>query len=429
MAEIKKRRKSMLAWYFRLKQIIADKWIPTIKNFFHPQMLQTVVSIDTQLELVHFFVRENGGKSYAHKVVALRSKGFDDKFYKKLGDILTTYREEHPTHSMQKVSVILPDQICVTDTVNIPVMQSRAMNNALQLAINSLHKNCDEMAFTTFPYAENRHFATFGVLGVKESILTRLIETFEASGVSIGNITYSANCLANGVMAHNPKAKNNTFLLMDIKEDRTKIALVFDGKTMGYFSLPFGYAILSRETLSPEDMVFDHSAAELLVLNAKERAKAKQLTLSVAERMNEAFGDLEIPTGESSEDSVLEVKARVFTSAQKKGPRKLPKYMLRPEPTTPEGFESENFRIFVKWALDIMAGNLGVFGGTLPKAVFVNMPTRFDYILDTINEEATENGTTFYTVHGETEMDPVIARHLQLWGGFYVKQYNHGNNF
>ena len=35
----------------------------------------------------------------------------------------------------------------------------------------------------------------------------------------------------------------------------------------------------------------------------------------------------------------------------KKTPRKLPMFMQRPIPDTPEGIAQENFRVFAKWAL------------------------------------------------------------------------------
>lgn len=425
---------TITGFFARIKHTVTDKWIPGIKNWLRPQVLNAVIAVDPQLELVHFYVMdETEEKKIHHQVVNYRAKSFESKFFEKLQSMIKTYQEEHPTCPLQKVSIVLPDSVCVTDTVHIPVIQKRAMENSLTLAINSLHKNCDDLAFTTFPIAQNRQFATFGVVGVKEDILSRMVEACESSGVSIANISFAANTSANAVMALNSKARNDSFLLLDIKETRTKIAFVVNGKTMGYYALPFGHAILSPDEVNPEDMLFEHDSAELLVLNAKEKAKAKQLTMAAVEEME---GDLTEEGGEEVEEETpaeegksLTVKAKTYESLRKRGPRKLPKFMQRPEPTSREGYECENFRIFQKWALDLIASNPSIFNIDAPKAVFVNMPRKYDHVLDTVNDESSENGVMFLPVHGGTDVEPAIAKHLQLYGAFYVKQYNRGNNF
>ena len=56
------------------------------------------------------------------------------------------------------------------------------------------------------------------------------------------------------------------------------MAYIVKGKVCGCYPLPFGYSMLYKSRLAAEDLLFDHSSGELLVLNAKERAKSHALT-------------------------------------------------------------------------------------------------------------------------------------------------------
>ena len=50
------------------------------------------------------------------------------------------------------------------------------------------------------------------------------------------------------------------------------------GRTIGSYFLQYGYKILESNKLVYENMLSNHDLAEITVLNAKEKAKAKQLT-------------------------------------------------------------------------------------------------------------------------------------------------------
>jgi hypothetical protein len=177
------------------------------------------------------------------------------------------------------------------------------------------------------------------------------------------------------------------------------------------------------------DLLFDHSSAELLVINAKERAKSRALT--TFEQMTS------LTDNEESENSVVEEEEESENisfdrkTGAKKIARKLPKSMLREAPKTREEYVFENFRIYMKWAQDLISFNQNLFEYGKPKNIFVNMPKEFDYIFEMANNEIQK-------VEGDLEYKPLIAddvyeediaNKLQLFGGFYSKIYNKTNCF
>ena len=200
--------------------------------------------------------------------------------------------------------------------------------------------------------------------------------------------------------------------------------------------------MLSTEIYTTEDMLFDHPSAELLVLNANEKAKAKTLTKADAFLASSAEDDeeeeempapsaalTETATEDEEDDEGEESQGHTVLSGKlrKKTPRALPKFMQREIPEEAEGILFENFRVFVKWTLELLASNASITALGAPEAVYVNMSHGFDSIYEHVNAEAEENGVQFLPLSSET--DALITENLELYGGFFTPQLNKLNNF
>ena len=393
--------------------------------------LSAVISVDTDSQTIHFYA-DVPGNAPSHLAANYNSRPFDDEFFQKLDRILKGYRQKNPAISLAKVSFVLPDHVFLTDTVNVPALGKKAMENSLNLAVGAIYKNKDDLKLHTFPLTQNKQIATFGLVGVRKDLLSRLNSVCEANQVGIQNITFAANAMVNGAFALNAKLKNSTFLLLDIKETAARLAFVNKGRTVGSYSLPFGYSMLYKTRLATEDLLFDHTSGELLVLNAKERAKAKQLTVSGEEVLvDEDAQDMEniIQPSAKVEGSEL-FGSETYTDGKRTG-RKLPKFMLRDTPTDRDGFVFENFRIFMKWTLDLIAGNPDITAQGAIDTVYVNLPRSFNFLYDMINAEADENKVKFAPLMTGASFDnsSAYARDLELFGGFHVRQFNKINNF
>lgn len=97
-------------------------------------------------------------------------------------------------------------------------------------------------------------------------------------------VTFPANTTVNAVGKLRPKFKRSSYLMLDIKENCTRVIFAVKGHAVGASVLPFGFEILSDKKVVAEDMLFDHSFADLTVINANERAKAKSLTMMAEDR-------------------------------------------------------------------------------------------------------------------------------------------------
>ena len=399
---------------------------------FDNAVLSMVIAIDADAENIHFYSMKDGNRSdILHGVESYRASLFSDDFYEKFNNAIKSFREKNPDVSMQKAALVLPDNVFMFDNINIPAIKKQAMNNSLNLSINSMYKNHDDLKFNNYVLTQNKQYVTFSIVGIRKEILLKLKKICEENGVGVSEITLAANALVNGGMVFNPDLKTSSYISMDIKENKANFAYVVKGRTVGYYHLPFGYAMLYKSRLAPEDLLFDHTTGELLVLNAKEKAKARQLT-TIDDTNALGTSDTEFEEGEEGDDQNVDTTDVTFENRNtqlKKTARKLPKFMLRETPKTKEEYVYENFRIFMKWAQDLIINNPTLTAVGLTDKVYVNMPREYDFIYEMANADSAESKITYAPLIAPDVYEEEVAKNLELFGGFYVKQFNRINNF
>lgn len=391
---------------------------------FGTSLITTVIGIDTDAETISFYV-DLGHKKEVQQVISYRCPPFGEEFYQKLDKAIKSYQQRNPSISMSKVSIVLPDYDFLMDTINVPTLGRKATNKSLEVAISAIYKNKKDLRYRTFPLAQNRQFATFGLVGIRKEILEKLEDVCAANQISIQSVTFAANAMACGAMVLNPKLKNGTFLLLDIKETYARYAFVNKGRVVGTYRLPFGDSVLYKSRLVSEDLLFDHATGELLVLNAMEKAKAKQLTMMG----DEAEEEETLP--QETEDEEEELFAGSAPGNGKKMGRKLPKFMQRELPTDREGFVYENFRIFLKWTLDLLSSNTSITALGAVDTVYINMAKEYDFLFGRLSAEEAENGVKIAPLlagNGYSDL-AADARELELYGAFQLKQLGKLNNF
>ena len=367
-----------------------------------------VISVDPLSETIKFGFMTEEGKTLSTASYGYTPRAFDKEFFYHLAGVLEQ-QTKNPCADLQKVSLILPDQLFLLDMVSVPVIHRKAMQNSLSLAIENIYGNTEELNLKTFAIRQTKQTATYGLTGIRRDLLSELRRVFSENGVSVEEVTFASNAAANGAVALNGKLRNGSFLLLDIKENYSRFAFVIRGCTMGYYDLPFGYGMLYESRVAAENTLFDHRAGELLVLNAKERARAKQLTTD----------------GDTSRQSDGEYE---YEDEFGKAGKKLPKFMLRPVPRSKDEYVYENFRIFVKWALELIAGNDELVSLAGIDTVCVNMPAAYIGVLEAVNRAKAEHGVIFTPLLAEGT-DPVLAENLELYGAFFLNRSNEENTF
>ena len=390
--------------------------------------LSMVIAIDDEEQQVHFYLMNEEDKStIKHDIELYKANLFTDEFYEKFDEVLKTYREKNPDVSMQKVALIIPDRVILFDAINVPVIKKQAMSNSLTVTINSLYKNHEQIKFNNVLLGQNKQYATYGIVGIRKEILVKIKKICDDNQVGVSSITFNTNSIVNGASNFNPDLKSESSIVLDIKVNNAYIAFIVKGKMCGYYPLPFGSSMLYKSRLAAEDLLFDHSSGELLVLNAKERAKSRALT--TLEKTLTLTEEEEQPVQPEENEGINETFTFDKKTGAKKTARKLPKSMLREAPKTREEFVYENFRIFMKWSMDVITFNPILSALGEPKKIFVNMPKEFDYLYEMANNETEEGKVEFVKLIADDVYDEEIASNLELYGGFYAKIFNKTNCF
>ena len=392
--------------------------------------LSMVIAIDDKEQQIHFYsITEEDRSTIRHDIETYKASLFSDEFYDKFNEILKAYKESNPEVVMQKTALVIPDRVILFDSINVPVIKKQAMTSSLNALTNSLYKNHNELKINNVLLGQNKQYAAYSIVGMRKEIIVKLKKICDNNEVGLNAITFNTNSTINGAINFNPDLKTESSVVVDIKPNYTFMAVVVNGKVCGYYPLPFGSSMLYKSRLAAEDLLFDHSSGELLVLNAKERAKSRALTTTA-----QTFS-----LGNDSEEQEAEIKTEEDTenisfdrkTGAKKIARKLPKSMLREAPKTREEYVFENFRIYMKWAQDLITFNNNIFSFGEPKKIFVNMPKEFDFLFEMANQEMKKvEGTIEYKplISDDVYEEP-IANNLPLFGGFYSKIYNKTNCF
>ena len=407
------------------------------------QTFSTIVSIVPEDKLIQFYQAVGNDKnSLRLDTKSFRGRQFEEEFFGELTQCLQEYGQANPSYSGKaaKVTIVLPNRLVLCDSVNVPGSSRKATNTMAGTAIDARYRNAVDLKINRYVTAANKQYSTVSLVVVRQRVIQNLYTSCATSNMFANTVTFAGNSTVNGAMALNAKLRGGNFVLLDVKQSRTNVSFVAKGNTLGCYNLPFGYGLLQQNKVIAENMLFEHSVAELAVLNAKEKAKAKALTMMVEEN-TEGEGDIaaltggEAPPVTSDEESAFSAPEAARTAPQpqikslpKKQPRVLPKFMQRPVPETEQGIAYENFRYFVKWVLEFIRGNSRLTAIAQPEMVFVNMPVEFDFLYDMVNAEKEENKIEFATLGIDKERD-IIRDNLELYGALFCAQYNLNNNF
>ena len=398
----------------------------------------TVISIEPKDSTVCFYSAVGrDDSSLKYQVKNYKARHFDEDFFEEFARCLREYASANPSYAGKNafVTVLLPNTQIMTTSFNIPGVNKKNTDTLFKVSAEGVFANLKELRMNQFTVKQNKQYSTIAVSLIRQKLVQGIYTACSGSNMFASVLSSHAAGTANAALTLNPKLKNNTFLLVDVKESTSVICFVTKGVMLGSIDLPFGWNLLTQQKLVAENMLFDHDVAELAVVNAKEKAKAKQLTMMGGDDAARQAAEGAEENSEEGEENALgsssptgERQIATIKTLPKKTPRTLPKWMQRPLPETQEGIAYENFRIFVKYILEFIRANSRLTAIAQPECVYLNLPQEFKYLLDKTNEEEAENKIKFASLGLEKEK-PIVTEHLELYGGLVATQFSALNNF
>lgn len=426
-------------------------------------------------------MRKGDYNSAEVELLPFSTRAFDAAagFYSEMESVLSAHFAQKPFAETMAVYLVLPDTTVAADSVNIPVLKRKQMREGLHSELSNLYANYKELQIRTTLFRQNKQYAVFSVFSMRKNVMAECYKSLSAVKLYPKTTTFSAHAAIEAVLHLRPKLRGRSFVFADIHANETHFVITSKGKVSGFATHPLGHMCLLDDKRSLEYMMTDHDVAELAVLNAKELAKAKMLTIgdddldSVADSVEQQLhAEAEVSQSGSesenggvqstqSEDAVEERTAaqsesEAVTTSQlsdevaatdeydeedeeevrkareaafalkkikvlRKMPKRFPKFMMRPIPETPQGYISENFRILLKWILLYVDSARRAENVNDPEFVLINMPKNFEYIIDELNAD-NDNGISFKYFSPQTEDNHVLADNLDLLGITYASK-------
>lgn len=381
-----------------------------------------IISIDVNKKMIN--ILNMMGKDISTATISkypYKTRSFDQEFYENFNKILEKFLLDKPSNQSSASFLVLPNECISIEMINIPTVSKVKMNSSLNINLDSAYKNKKDLIINDQVMFSNKQYTTYQVVALQKNILAQMYSCLAASKLFSKSTTYNSNALLNSVFALKGKNKGHSFVFVDIKKDCTYFAVSYKGKTVGYYYLQFGYAILESKKLVYENMLSDHDLAEITVLNAKEKAKSKQLT--VIEDHDDEDADKPVENNENN--------AKVLG---KKMPKKLPKFMQRPAPETDEDLTYENFRIFMKWIMLVCDNLVRNNQALVMDYALINMPKEYNFVLEKANNEVLEDDKTdknsfkYIAFNEDLDLSNDILENLELLGAIY-SNYNKNHVF
>lgn len=401
----------------------------------------TTIAIDTNRSAIHFYSMVGNDKSsITHNIKSYAGVKLDENFFEKFKNTVRDFAVNTPSESIRKVTVILPDSAVLTDTIKIPTVKGASQTQKmLDVTLGGLYRNYKDLHIVAQLASQNKQYSTIGIAAVQNSIVSSIYSACSENKLLVDTLSFASASSVAAATLFNPKLKNASYVFLDVKDVYSRFVFVVGGKVMGSYTLPFGLEFLKMPKVVREDALFDHSYAELVVLNARERAQSKKLTVmesgdgsyqaawdqySDSRDYDENYDpDIEEDVAEEADADKSSHHIKLFA---KKHSRSLPKFMLRDVPETQAGIACENFRVFVKWALTLIHNNEKITEIDKPQFVCVNLPAGLSFVIDEANRESGENGISFTHLNNVSDL-AVISQNLELYGGLFPGQINSAN--
>ena len=390
-----------------------------------------VIYVDTANNTLHYYASSQN--RIIHDTRKIASKLFSEEYYEKVKNAISEFVSKYTPTNSANTTIVVPDNVVFTNIVTFPNFKSGELKNSIDTYLSTTYKNLSDLKINSYNIVSNKRSVTVSLTGINNQLVFNLKKACTEARLVAQNVTFAANASICALNSLSGKFKNGTYLFLDIKESYSRFVIVIKGKIIGFYSLKIGKEILENTKLASEDVLLYQPGAELVVLNAREKAKQKALTMSSADNVIEnAETEEEEDEEKSFTENVNMVAERQIEVANKVLPkkvaRKLPKYMLREVPEDDEHKIYENFRLFIKWTLDIINSNEKIISLGNIDTVYVNLPSDYDYLFDIVNEELEENGVKFVSCGLGNEKEEVYSN-LELYGGFFVNSTKQSTKF
>lgn len=316
----------------------------------------------------------------------------------------------------QNATVVIPACAVAVDYITIPSIKHGKISEAFDAEFKLFYQNHEKLLKSETAVVAGRIKTTYRLVMVRKDFIDSVREAAAKHKLGVRAFVPEHCAVADAAYRLYPQLKKSPCIIADIRKGHSVLVVCGKDVLLGAYALPFGWETLCGDAVTDEASLFRADAAELAIINAKEKAKALKLTSyinnitandtgaraeSAADENDEDMTDEmsrqngkhdEAETDEDYEDDDGDImsnsdETKSGVKVKRKNLRRLPKYMLRPLPENREDFIMENFRNIQKRIL--LVARECALTAHYPKieTVCLNLPHEFEMIAARLNAE------------------------------------------
>lgn len=202
-----------------------------------------------------------------------------EKFFDEFKQIFEAYFQTLPTAGQLACYVVLPDKAVVMDHISLPNIKKSKIDSAIIASLQNDYKNYKEMQFNGQFVGRKPPICHILSYGGEKAQSHQSLPLYAVNRLYPKATSYVANCMINSLLYFKPAFRRRSFIFMDMKSEYTRFAFCVKGKTIGFATIMLGLTHLKDDKVLQENMQYNHDVADLAIINAKEKAKMKALTV------------------------------------------------------------------------------------------------------------------------------------------------------
>lgn len=364
------------------------------------------VYLDTEGKLMHFFTC--AGEDVAVESYEYDCSDFSDDFYRRVNECANAFAGKIGAEKKPKLSVVLSDSAVFTDVVSVPFMRGKSPKNTLDIMLSGSFPKRNDLTIQEYLADKNKQGYVYFITGTKTEVVSTLKAVCSSQKNVVCGCSYAAESTILGYGALGGDVKSS-FIFLDVKKDYSRIIFVYKGLAIGAEIIPFGYSLFDKKVVVNEEKLYNHSAASRAVIGAYEFALSNEIS----------FED-----GVTEEDGV-----ELYYD---KDSKKIRRRILKDGETTDEVSERDialaNYKSLMRRVLAIIKANPDLTEYTGGTEVRINIPERYDSLVDDFNMEIGETGVSFSQVRF-AESKPEIMENIELFGALTLENVKNHNTF
>lgn len=166
--------------------------------------------------------------------------------------------------------IVLPDEAVTCWKVSVPSLSKIKTEEALKAEIAVDLGEPKDFIFNYTLISSSKKLSVYEVCAVRRDVYNEVKNALTRLGIDIRAVTYNSSAVTNAFFALRTKARQGTYLITDMREGETVIALVSKEKLMASTTLPFGYEMLRTDGIVDENSLLPHDSATIVVAKAME---------------------------------------------------------------------------------------------------------------------------------------------------------------